>query len=169
VIFLTNVLTEAEVNNKNTTVFIYNHLIYLNENQRYDLFACIPVEAIGILIKAKLDKSDLRAQEIQEIFVNYTIDCNIHSDAIFYDGKTMHIHLPPPDEISNSKIPFQPADLESYDLYDLLNKSEGGREELFYETFTYDVPKKIKSFHKIEIKDEKFFEDSMDFVHLARS
>jgi hypothetical protein len=159
----------AEMKSKNTTVFIYNHLIYLNENQRYDLFACIPVNAVGILIKAKLDKADLRAQEIQEIFVNYTIDCNVSSDAIFFDGKTVHIHLPPPDDMSNEKIPFQPADLETYDLYDLLNRSEGGREELFYETFSYDMPKNLKSFHKVEIKDEKFFENSMEFVQLTRS
>lgn len=164
-----NALTVVRMSSKKTTIFIYNHLIYLNENQRYDLFACVPVNAIGVLIKARLDKSDLRAQEIQEIFVNYTIDCNISADAIFFDGNTIHIHLPPPDDIAISKVPFQPTDLESYDLYDLLNKSEGGKEELFYETFNYNMQNNIKSFHKIEIKDEKFFEGSMEFVQLART
>ena len=151
------------------TVLIYNHLIYLNENQRYDLYACIPVNAVGILIKAKLDKFDLKPQEIQEIFVNYTIDCNISSDAIHFDGTNMNVHLPPPDEFAAAKVPFQPIDLESYDLYDLLNKAEGGKEELFYETFSYDLSKNVKSFHKVEIKDEKVFDESIEFVQLARS
>jgi hypothetical protein len=146
-------------------IFIYNHLIYLNENQRYDLFACIPVTAYGIMMKAQINARDLEPQSIQEIFCNYIIDCTSSQDGIEVnpDGKVI-IHLPPQPSFDPFPPPFQPNQLEKYDLYDLLNRSEGGREELFYETRSEDLIKWTKSFHKVEIKDEKQFYDSMEFV-----
>ena len=150
--------------NMKTTVFVYNHLIYLNENQRYDLFACVPVETTGILIKAKINSKDLEHQSIQEIFCRYLIDCDNHDQGIEIKSGIINIHLPPQEENYEFPIPFQPDGLDKYDLYDLLNRTEGGREELFYTTMSEDFEKNIKSFHKIEIKDEKIFDNSLEFI-----
>jgi len=150
--------------NKKYKFFIYNHLIFLNENQRYDLFACIPVTAVGIMMKAQISPKNFEAQTIQEIFCDYIIDCTSNNDAIETKKGKVHIHLPSHSAFDDFPAPFQPKNLEKYDLYDLLNRSEGGREELFYETISEDFDNKIKSFHKVEIKDEKSFHESLEFV-----
>lgn len=140
----------------------------MNENQRYDLFACVPVKTTGIMMKSKLSTKDLDPQSINEIFCNYIIDCNISENAIEMMDNKIVIHLPAQGSYDEFP-PFQPHNLEKYDLYDLLNRSEGGREELFYETVSEDLARKVKSYHKIEIKDEKQFDDTVEFVSFNMS
>lgn len=149
--------------------FIYNHLIFLNENQRYDLFACVPVSAMGVMMKAQISPKNFEAQSIQEVFCDYIIDCNTAENAIESSKNKVLIHLPNQSSMDDFPMPFQPKNLEKYDLYDLLNRSEGGREELFYETISQDYDNRIKSFHKVEIKDEKSFYESMEFVKFNMS
>ena len=146
-------------------IFIYNHLIYLNENQRYDLFACVSINTIGILVKAELNEKYFQPQQMQEIYCEYKIDCRESENIIEYIDHKICIHLPPKTEEDMFMKPLQPVDLEKYDFYDLLNKDEGGKEELFYETISHDFIKNKKSYHKIEIKDYKVFEESLEFVN----
>lgn len=150
-----------------SSVYVYNHLVYLNENQRYDLFACVPVETTGILTKAKISAKDLDPQSIQEIFCRYKLDCDNYQDGIEILNGVVVIHLPPQTESIVFPTPFDPDQLDKYDLYDLLNKSEGGREELFYTTMSEDKKSKVKSYHKIEIKDEKIFDESVEFLDFS--
>lgn len=148
---------------------VYNHIIFLNENQRYDLFACVPVRTHGILIQGNLTIKGFDVQSLQETFCEYEIDCEDNDEFFEIDGSVIRIHLPPQSIAPEIPMPFQPDVLDKYDLYDLLNKSEGGKEELFYSTVAYSNSGKQKLFHRVEIKDIKAFEESIEFVDFSMS
>jgi hypothetical protein len=151
-------------------VTICSHQIYLTENQRYDLFACIPVKAVGILIKAEIAKN-LNAKNINEIFCNYEIDCKKSKSPMPVEVKsnTIKLHLPFNDEYYDilDEIDFGDKKDEFLDINEILNKDEGGKEFLFYETVSNDTKKRQKFYHKIEIKDIKEFNNSVEFVLLS--
>jgi hypothetical protein len=147
---------------------VYNHVIYLSETQRYDLFACVPVRAYGVLLKASINNKNFNVQDLQEVFCEYVIDCDDAEQQVEFIGDVMHLHLPYPDE-SDLPIPFQPDNLEKYDLYDLLNAVEGGRESLFYQVVCRNNDTSKKSFHKIEIKDITKFEEGIEFIEISMS
>jgi hypothetical protein len=145
-------------------VFINNHSIFLTEEQRYDLFACIPVHTVGALVFAEI-QNDMQAKSIKEVFVNYIIDCEPNVEPIEVVNQEIKLHLPIDME---NFLTIQDDAFENFpksvDLFDILNKDEGGRESVYYETFIHDNNKKIKTYHKIEIQDEKYFNESAEFV-----
>lgn len=154
----------------NYKIHVYNHSIFLTESQRYDLYACIPVEAVGILVMADIGKN-FKAKSIKEIFVKYQLDCDINKNPVEIGKKKINIHVP---TTGSSVLLYSEDDSfeinnDTPDIYDILNNDEGGRECLFYETFIHDTLKKYKSYHKIEIKDEKQFDDSIEFVDFSSS
>lgn len=147
-------------------VFITNHQIYLTENQRYDLYACIAVKTTGIMTQAQIQKN-LNAKDIIEIFCKYEIDCNNSEEAIEIVNNTIKIHIPAHDSLFNIIDEYELlSDKQEHimDINDLLNAEEGGKESLFYETVAHDVKNKIKSYHKIQINDFKKFDESVEFV-----
>lgn len=150
-------------------IMVYNHLLFLTEAQRYDLYACIQVETTGILIAAEINKN-LKSKNISEIFYRYTIDCNSSISPIELHNQTIRIHIP---AAGASLFDYYDDQMEinndNPDIYDILNKDEGGRESLFYETYINDSYKKTKSYHKIEIKDEKQFDDTAFFLDFNSS
>lgn len=145
-------------------------MVFLNEIQRYDLYACIPVEAVGILIMAEISKN-MKVKNIKEIFCKYYIDCEITNNPVELGKNFIKIHIP------SSPIPVfeMTADdqleinNDTPDIYDILNTDEGGRESLFYETFLHNQKLKQKHYHKIEIKDEKVFDESVEFLDFSSS
>jgi hypothetical protein len=145
-----------------TKVFICNHQIYLNENQRYDLYACIPVKTTGIFILAEISKN-YNTKEISEIFCNYELDCKETKNPIKIGSKKIKISLPNNQDIIS--ITDEPNTNEVVDLRDILNTDEGGREELYYETIYHDYQKNIKTYHKIEIKDINRFHETVEFIN----
>ena len=146
-------------------VFICSHQIYLNENQRYDLFACVPVKTTGVYIQAEISKN-YNSKEIKEIFCNYEIDCKKSKKPIEVKRGTIKIHLPVEQDYLDFLGEDQKIDSKNSvcELDDLLNLDEGGKEEIFYETISHVLKHKIKSYHKIEVKDIKKFEQTVEFV-----
>jgi hypothetical protein len=145
-------------------VFISNHSIFLTEEQRYDLFACIPIETVGALVFVELE-NDMQAKTIKEIFVRYIIDCEPNVEPIEIIDQKIKLHLPiDMDNFMSIQDDAFESFPKSVDLNDILNKDEGGRESMYYETFLHDHTKKIKTYHKIEIQDEKYFDESTEFV-----
>ena len=164
------ILSQKVYNSAQSTgkaILVYNHVIFLSENQRYDLFACIPVRANGILVQTDIKSKNFEAQSVQETFCHYVIDCEPSDGFIEIIKNVIHIHLPPQDSLPDFPSPFKPDELDKYDLYDLLNKNEGGRETLAYSTICHNSDTNKKSFHKVEIKDIKAFEESIDFVDFS--
>lgn len=151
-------------------ITIYNHMIFLTETQRYDLYACIPVESVGILVMAEISKN-MKVKNIKEVFYKYLIDCEISNNPVELRKNFIKIHVP------SSPVPvFEMAadnqleyNNDTPDMYDILNKDEGGRESLFYETFLHNQKLKHKHYHKIEIKDEKLFDESVEFLDFSSS
>lgn len=145
-------------------------MIFLSESQRYDLYACIPVHAVGILIMAEISKT-MKVKNIKEVFCNYIIDCNITNNPVEIKKNTINIHIPsnglPIYEISEDDE--LEINNDTPDLYDILNSDEGGRESLFYETFLHNQKLKNKQYHKIEIKDEKAFDETVEFIDFNSS
>lgn len=148
---------------------VCNHVIYLSETQRYDLFACVPVRAYGVFIKAAINNKNFNVQNLQEVFCEYVIDCHDADQQIEFIGDVMHLHLPSYPDKSDLLIPFQPDNLEKYDLYDLLNTVEGGKESLFYQFICRNHDAKKKIFHKVEIKDVTKFEEGIEFIEFNMS
>lgn len=147
-------------------VYICSHQIYLTEAQRYDLFACIPVKTQGIMVKAEIVKN-LNSRNINEVFCNYEIDCQKSDDIITVKNNTIRIHLPLTEEFYDfdDKFDVDEKDVnKQLDLNDILNDEEGGKQSLFFEGICNDIKKKVKSYHKIDIKDIKFFNESVEFI-----
>jgi hypothetical protein len=147
-------------------VYICSHQVYLTEAQRYDLFACIPVKTHGIMIKAEIVKN-LNSRTINEVFCNYEIDCQKKDDIITVKNNTIRIHLPLTEEFYEFDDEFEVDKKDTnkiLNLNDILNDDEGGRQSLFFEGICNDIKKRVKSYHKIEIKDIKLFNESVEFI-----
>jgi hypothetical protein len=154
-----------------TKTFVCNHQIFLTENQRYDLFACIPVKTYGIFLQAEIVKS-MNAKNIQEIFCAYEIDCKVTNKPLEFKNNIIKIHIQPVDKFrnlledleTNQKNKLIGSDDDNIDMKDLLNYEEGGKESLFFETIQINSKKNNKNYHKVEIKDILEYEKSIEFV-----
>lgn len=153
-------------------VFVCNHQIFLNENQRYDLFACIPVKAHGIYIEAEIVKN-MNAKNIQEVYCIYEIDCKISKKPIEIKNNIIKIHIQQLDNFQQilddfdtpKKNKFVTTDEEQIDMKDILNSEEGGKECLFFETISTNSKKNSKHYHKVEVKDISEYDKSVEFVY----
>jgi len=157
-----------------SNVFVCNHQIFLSENQRYDLFACIPVIAQGIYIQAEIIKN-MNAKNIQEVFCVYEIDCKITKKPIEIKNNIIKIHIQQIDNFQQiieefeltKKNKFKKIDEERIDMKDILNSDEGGKECLFFETISTNPKKNSKHYHKVELKDIQEFNRSVEFVSFS--
>jgi len=139
---------------------VINHQIFLTKEQRQSVFYGETVRVIGILTQYKIINGKYPIKH-NEVFCNYVIETKADAHECIECLPTEYrINLPPYD--GNGDNPMY----ENIDLLDILDKKQGGRESLFFEAMYTDTKTKIQGFHKIEIRDIKFFDKSINFIKI---
>lgn len=143
----------------------YNHLIFLNEDERYSLYEGNEIEAIGSIYKSQLlykknDEIDLYSKET---YLKYIINSKKNDECIQVFPNYYKIY-----------VPLQNIDFEDDDIFsknecfmeDILNEEDAGKKKIH---FRYKKVYKNKSpnivcIHSVEIKDISFFKESVCFA-----
>jgi hypothetical protein len=148
-------------NNKVKTKYnkiVVNHQVFLTPNQRNNVYYGETVKVVGILTQYKV-VDGLYPIKHNEVFCNYSI-CSKTDTLEFIECLPAEYRINLPAYDSEGKSTQYP----DIDLVDILDKKQGGRESIFFEAMYTDSKKKIQGFHKIEIRDIKYFEKSLNFI-----
>jgi len=140
-----------------------SHMIFLTEEQRYDLFNGVKIEAVGILTQIDFVKN-YKNHINQEVFCKYFIDCEPENPAIRAYAEHYEIHIPMEYDAESF---FAAKNFDVVYIHDILNKKDGGKEMIFFEKAFKNSKNNLDSYHKVEIKDIKFFDESMMFSKIS--
>ena len=149
------------------TPLFFNHQIFIDKEQRYDLYAGKQIKTLGTCIEiTNLNHPDEYKQP-KEIFLEYIVDTESIEDKVIVTNNSYIIHIPVKflhsemEEIKEEKNDF-------VYLEDILDLEDGGREELFfkYRKIYANTDKKYICMHAIEIRDISKLENSLSFLNL---
>lgn len=148
--------------NKAQKKLALSHSIFLTEEQRYDLFHGSKIKTIGILTQIDFVKN-YKNHINQEVFCKYIIDCDAETPSIQAFAEHYEIHIPMEYDAETF---FASKNFDVVYIHDILNRKDGGKEFIFFEKSFKNKKNNFDSYHKVEIKDIKFFDESIIFSKL---
>lgn len=144
----------------------FNHLIFLNEEERYALYEGNEVEALGSVYKSQIGYTKDATVDLyaKEIYLKYIIDSSKTDNYIQVFPNFYKIHVP----LKN--MYFEDDDFFSKEecfMEDILNEEDAGRKKIYfrYKKIYKNQKPNIVCIHTIEIKDISFFESSVSFAN----
>lgn len=150
------------------TPLFFNHQIFIDKDQRYELYAGKQIKALGICVEiTNLNHPDEYKQP-KELFLEYLIDTDSVEDKVIVTDHSYIIHIP----VKFLHSELEEVKKEKHDfvyLEDILDLEDGGREELFfkYRKIYANTNKKYICMHAVEIRDISKLEKSFCFLKLS--
>lgn len=152
--------------NKTTYIPIFcNHLIFVTEEERYNIYEGGEVTALGIMFQSSFHEDAKFEKKVfgKELIIEYKIDTNKNLETVEVLPKNYKIHIP----LSNMSINY----LDFFNsnevfLEDILNDEDSGKSRIY---FSFKKTYKIEEsgyiyIHNVEIKDIKYFSNSYSYV-----
>lgn len=138
---------------------VLNHLVFLNSKQRQKLYDGGSVDCVGLLTQYKIIKG-LYPVKHQEVVCQYQLTSTVTEVKKYIECFPSYYKFNLPSFVSEEKT----ISGKTYDIHDILDKKQGGKESLFFEAMYTDQERKIQGFHKMEIRDIKYFNKSLTFL-----
>ncbi len=148
-----------------TPVFL-NHLIFLNEEQRYKVYEGEQVEAVGSLYQSSFVKQKTIDENIirRETFLKYKIDNRKSPVELEVLPNYYRIHIP----LKNINVDnIESNSKNEYFMEDILNEEDAGKRQIAFisKTIYKNTIPNLIFIHNVEIKDIEFFEKSICFLN----